>query len=366
MADIFISYAKKDKSEVEPIANALKKIGWQVWWDPIIPAGKDFDEVIAEEIAKAKCVIVIWTQTSVKSKYVKGEARDALKRNILVPVSIEPNVEPPYDFRSTQTIFLTNWGGSENFPGFQKLVTDVENIIGKPKIDFEEREPGDVEREQKLKEVEEKKRRRKEAEEEQKRKVLEQSAKEETTISQKLQRIKWIALIGISFLLIVIVLFLFSSLKKLTLALWNYDLFLVWYIIGVLLVVPLYWAVLHFTDIDRRAQATKLSFLLIGFLVTCAVIWRAVLNIFYILCDQNCKVPMGLCNSASYLTYVALFAIAIPTLAWIIYVYTQENAERANRSKIYKYFIILCMYLLSCRLAWEILDEMARHYKPCA
>ena len=75
---------------------------------------------------------------------------------------------------------------------------------------------------------------------------------------------------------------------------------------------------------------------------------------------------MGLCYSASYLTYVALFAIAIPTLAWIIYVYTQENAERANRSKIYKYFIILCMYLLSCRLAWEILDEMARHYKPCA
>jgi len=33
MADIFISYARYDRSKVEPLANALKEMGWSVWWD---------------------------------------------------------------------------------------------------------------------------------------------------------------------------------------------------------------------------------------------------------------------------------------------------------------------------------------------
>ena len=110
MADIFISYAKKNKSRVEPLAKALETQGWSVWWDPIIPTGKDFDEVIEEEISKARCVIVIWTKRSVKSKYVKGEAREALERGILVPIQIESGVKPPYDFRSIQTLSLIELG----------------------------------------------------------------------------------------------------------------------------------------------------------------------------------------------------------------------------------------------------------------
>jgi hypothetical protein len=59
MAHIFISYAKKDRKRVEPLAKSLEKQGWTVWWDPIIPTGKDFDDVIEEEISIARCVIVI-------------------------------------------------------------------------------------------------------------------------------------------------------------------------------------------------------------------------------------------------------------------------------------------------------------------
>jgi formylglycine-generating enzyme required for sulfatase activity len=132
MADIFISYTKKDRSRVEPLAKVLEDHGWTVWWDPIIPTGKDFDDVIDEEISKARCVIVIWTKKSVKSKYVKGEAREALERGILVPIQIESGIKPPYDFRSIQTLSLIDWDGSDNFPGFQKLIADVISSLGEP------------------------------------------------------------------------------------------------------------------------------------------------------------------------------------------------------------------------------------------
>ena len=40
MADIFLSYSSEDKSKVRLIAYALEKMGWTVWWDRKIGAGK--------------------------------------------------------------------------------------------------------------------------------------------------------------------------------------------------------------------------------------------------------------------------------------------------------------------------------------
>lgn len=143
MADIFISYAKKDRPRVEPIAKVLQEKGWTVWWDPTIPTGKDFDEVIEEELSKARCVIVIWTKVSVKSKYVKGEAREALNRDILVPIEIESGIKPPFDFRSIQTLSLIDWDGSDNFPEFQKLIADIVDILGEPPVEEQKRQRED-------------------------------------------------------------------------------------------------------------------------------------------------------------------------------------------------------------------------------
>jgi hypothetical protein len=130
MADIFISYTHNDRESVAPLAKTLEELGWAVWWDPIIPAGKDFDEVIEEELSKAGCVIVIWTKKSVKSKYVKGEAREALSRDILVPIELEPGAKPPFDFRSVKAISLIDWDYSDSFPGFQKLIDSIVRVLG--------------------------------------------------------------------------------------------------------------------------------------------------------------------------------------------------------------------------------------------
>jgi len=89
MADVFVSYSRSDKARVAPLVAAVQARGWSVWWDPAIDAGQQFDDHIDAELQAANAVLVVWTPTSVASRWVRGEARDAAERGILVPVRFE-------------------------------------------------------------------------------------------------------------------------------------------------------------------------------------------------------------------------------------------------------------------------------------
>jgi hypothetical protein len=86
MSDIFISYASEDRQRVAPLAMALGKQGWSVWWDRSINAGRSFDEVIEAELAAARIVVVAWSRDSVQSRWVRAEAQEGLDHNKLIPV----------------------------------------------------------------------------------------------------------------------------------------------------------------------------------------------------------------------------------------------------------------------------------------
>src|SRR5262249_16435250 len=115
MADIFLSYASADRAEAERVATALQKHGRTVWWDRKIIAGDEFDRTIEREIDAARCVVVLWSQTSVGSEWVKNEAAAAAERGTLVPCSIE-TVKLPLEFRRKQTADLTGWRGNDAHP----------------------------------------------------------------------------------------------------------------------------------------------------------------------------------------------------------------------------------------------------------
>ena len=105
MADVFISYARADKARVAPLVAAIEARGWSVWWDPEISPGQEFDRQIARELEMAAAVLVIWTPTSVESRWVRGEARDGAERGILVPARFE-KVRLPIDVRAFHTTDL--------------------------------------------------------------------------------------------------------------------------------------------------------------------------------------------------------------------------------------------------------------------
>ena len=115
MADVFVSYARSDKARVAPLVGAIVAQGWTVWWDPKITPGQEFDEMIEAEIEAAKAVMVVWTPTSVASRWVRGEAREAADRGKLVPVRFE-NARLPMDVRAIHTTDLDDWAENPSSP----------------------------------------------------------------------------------------------------------------------------------------------------------------------------------------------------------------------------------------------------------
>jgi adenylate cyclase len=128
MADVFVSYSRSDKARVAPLVAAVQARGWSVWWDPAIDAGQQFDDHIDAELQAANAVLVVWTPTSVASRWVRGEARDAAERGILVPVRFE-GARLPIDVRAIQTTDLDNWGEDSASAPFQELLRSLGAVI---------------------------------------------------------------------------------------------------------------------------------------------------------------------------------------------------------------------------------------------
>ena len=124
VSDIFISYATEDLSRVRPLADGLSGRGLSVWWDRQIQAGRAFDEVIAEALASARCVVVVWSRNSVASSWVREEAEEGRKRGVLIPVLID-EVSPPLGFGRIQAARMIEWDGAPGSEAFQKLAADV-------------------------------------------------------------------------------------------------------------------------------------------------------------------------------------------------------------------------------------------------
>lgn len=143
MHDIFLSYAKEDKNFVILLSNALKKEGFDVWWDIEIPTGKTFNSVIENAIENSKCVIVLWSKQSITSEWVHEEASEGKKRNILIPLRIE-DVEIPLGFRIRQTADLIGWNKNSSDPSFQRILEDIRLVITKSESSSESKKDSKI------------------------------------------------------------------------------------------------------------------------------------------------------------------------------------------------------------------------------
>ncbi len=130
MADVFVSYARADKARVAPLVAAMEARGWSVWWDPEIAPGREFDDEIDEALQAAKAVLVVWTPTSVASRWVRGEARDAAERGVLVPVRFD-QARLPIDVRAIHTTDLDQWKEDAATPCAQECLNALAAMIAR-------------------------------------------------------------------------------------------------------------------------------------------------------------------------------------------------------------------------------------------
>lgn len=132
--DIFISYSRDDRAKARLVATCLEREGFTVWWDASIHSGESFDMVIERQLAEAKAVVVLWSPSSVKSRWVRAEASSADRLGKLVPVTIEPCVRPII-FELVHTVELSHWNGDVADPAWEQLLLDLHRTIRSRKAD---------------------------------------------------------------------------------------------------------------------------------------------------------------------------------------------------------------------------------------
>src|SRR5262245_21146689 len=108
MPDIFLSYSREDQAIARRYAEALARDGFSVWWDQALHPGEAFDQVTERALEEARAVVVLWSKTSVQSRWVRAEATQANANNRLVPVMIE-SCKRPIMFELTHTADLSQW-----------------------------------------------------------------------------------------------------------------------------------------------------------------------------------------------------------------------------------------------------------------
>ena len=128
--DIFLSYNREDAERAKQFAEGFAAQGLDVWWDVALRSGEAYDEVTEAALRNARAVVVLWSQKSVVSRWVRAEATLAERKKTLMPAMIEP-CERPIMFELVQTADLSHWNGDTSDRGWQAFASHVRDFVGK-------------------------------------------------------------------------------------------------------------------------------------------------------------------------------------------------------------------------------------------
>jgi hypothetical protein len=125
---IFLSYKREEVEKAELLRKVLEEAKFKVWWDRDIQCGEVWSEVLDEAVRKASCIVVLWSDKSMQSRWVMHEASSAMDRGIYAPVRIVlVEIEPPYD--RIQATDMLHWDGSAQHPGVLRLLYRVKQLL---------------------------------------------------------------------------------------------------------------------------------------------------------------------------------------------------------------------------------------------
>jgi hypothetical protein len=178
--DIFLSYSRKDIDRARWFIDLFEGKGLSVFWDlTSIPPGTTFHQFIRQSLNRSHCVVVLWTDASVKSKWVDIEAREGEKRSVLFPVLLDELKEDelPFGLHMINATDLRDWKGRSSHRNLDLLLQTLHARLGK--------EEAAIEEESKRKEEGQHQAERKRQEEAERLKAKEEVAKREATLEAK-------------------------------------------------------------------------------------------------------------------------------------------------------------------------------------
>lgn len=134
VSQVFISYANEDTAFAKRLAGAFEALGWSVWWDKQIPPGMDYAQAIEQAVTAARCIVVLWSQHAIRSRWVNTEAAVGADRHIAATVIIDQTRpdQVPFEFRRLQAVDLRDWQPGVPHPHFDLLVRRVASILDQP------------------------------------------------------------------------------------------------------------------------------------------------------------------------------------------------------------------------------------------
>lgn len=138
MADVFLSYARKERERALPIKQALEALGLEVFFDVDgLDGGDLFPDVLDREVKSAGAVVSLWSPWSLTRPWIRLESRIGKDRGVLIPVDIAP-LDPLHDlpvaFYDDQRVDLVDFSGDTTDDGWVKLVRALARTLKRPEL----------------------------------------------------------------------------------------------------------------------------------------------------------------------------------------------------------------------------------------
>ncbi|BDI61686.1 TIR domain-containing protein [Qipengyuania nanhaisediminis] len=121
---IFLSYTRPEIEQARAIIALLEEAGFEVWWDGLLEGGVTYLATTEAALEGADCVVVLWSQLSVESAWVRDEAQSGRERGCLVPLSLDGTMAP-LGFRQIQMLDISAWDGKHDSPLAQRIINAV-------------------------------------------------------------------------------------------------------------------------------------------------------------------------------------------------------------------------------------------------
>ena len=130
MAQIFISYSRKDLSFVKKLATDLAHSGLDVWYDlSDLHGGSRWSKEIESAIRESKYVLILLSPESVSSKWVEEEFLFASKLNKKIIPLLLKKCELPFGYHALQAIDIQGVNYKKNF---REILHSLGENLGTP------------------------------------------------------------------------------------------------------------------------------------------------------------------------------------------------------------------------------------------